>query len=327
MNQNIIDCFEKLLTLPNDNKFKILSYKKTLQIIKNLEFEITDTNQISNIKGIGKTTCDKITEILNTNTLKILNNIENDSSSNLLDLQKITGIGPAKAKSLLKNDITLSKLLNICFEYPSKNDLELLNNLTHHQKLGVKYFSDLEHRIPYIEISDIEIYFKNVIKQHDLNLELIICGSYRRKKLDSGDIDILLYNKEDINNLTPFLNILIQTKFLTDHLTDINNKTKYMGFCKFKILNRRIDIRYVPYDSLDSALLYFTGSGEFNKNMRTFALKKGYTINEYGIYKFNKDKTKKIKIKTKEEKDIFEILGISFVEPQNRLASYKFNLI
>ena len=108
MNQNIIYCFEKLLTLPNDNKFKILSYKKTLQIIKNLEFEITDTNQISNIKGIGKTTCDKITEILNTNTLKILNNIENDSSSNLLDLQKITGIGPAKAKSLLK------KLIKIC---------------------------------------------------------------------------------------------------------------------------------------------------------------------------------------------------------------------
>ena len=35
-------------------------------------------------------------------------------------------------------------------------------------------------------------------------------------------------------------------------------------------------------------MLYFTGLGDFNKIMRTEALKKGYTINEYGIYKLKK---------------------------------------
>ena len=58
-----------------------------------------------------------------------------------------------------------------------------------------------------------------------------------------------------------------------------------MGLCKFEDNpSRRIDIRLIPLDSYGAALLYFTGSGDFNKNMRTYALKKGYTINEYGIY-------------------------------------------
>lgn len=322
MNSNIIDCFQKLTLLPQQNKFKIVSYHKTIHIIKNLDFQITNTNQITNIKGIGKSTCDKINEILNTGTLSQLNSLVN--SKDILDLQKITGIGPVKAKSLIKDKITLPILLNINLEHPSSKDSELLNKLTHHQLLGLKYFNDLENRIPYIEINDIELYLKKLIQQHFPNLNLIICGSYRRKKPNSGDIDILLYNKNNINNLTELLKLLISKKFLTDHLTDINNKTKYMGFCKYKILNRRIDIRFISYNSIASALLYFTGSGEFNKNMRKFALSKGYTINEYGIYKLKTDGTKGLKIKTECEKDIFNILNLEYVEPEYRLESYQF---
>lgn len=314
MNSNIIECFKNLTTLPEENKFKIISYKKTIQIIEKLDFEITSVNQISNLKGIGKSTCEKINEIIETGTLSILKTLDN--SKDLLDLQKITGIGPAKAQSLLDENITLSKLL--------KSNKDILNKLTHHQQLGVKYFTDLEHRIPYIEIYDIEIYLKKLIKDFFPNLNLIICGSYRRQKLNSGDIDILLFNKDNINNLTELLKLLISKKFLTDHLTDINNKTKYMGFCKFKILNRRIDIRFVNYNSIGAALLYFTGSGEFNKNMRKYALKKGYTLNEYGIYKLKSDGTKGIKMKTESEKDIFNVLKLDYVEPKNRLESYKF---
>ena len=46
---------------------------------------------------------------------------------------------------------------------------------------------------------------------------------------------------------------------------------------------RRIDIRLLPYDQYYCALLYFTGSDMFNKNMRGVALEKGFTLNEYTI--------------------------------------------
>ena len=59
--------------------------------------------------------------------------------------------------------------------------------------------------------------------------------------------------------------------------------------------------------------------------MRTFALKAGYTINEYGIYKLNKDKKKGTKLIANTEKDIFTILGLEYIEPKDRTSSVKFN--
>ena len=52
-------------------------------------------------------------------------------------------------------------------------------------------------------------------------------------------------------------------------------------------------------------MLYFTGSGDFNMKMRSFALEKGYTINEYSIK--NKKTDEEVSgIKT--ERDIFKFL-------------------
>ena len=91
--------------------------------------------------------------------------------------------------------------------------------------------------------------------------------------------------------------------------------------CRWKSKGRRIDIRFIPYESKPAAILYFTGAGNFNKYMRTEALKKGYTINEYGIYTTKKDNRKLIKdklIPTKDEKEIFELVGMNYLEPKDR---------
>ena len=64
------------------------------------------------------------------------------------------------------------------------------------------------------------------------------------------------------------------------------------------------------------------GSGEFNKVMRSMALKKGYTINEYGIYKTKKEGKKQVKdklIPTDNEEEIFDIVQMDYLEPQNRV--------
>ena len=98
-----------------------------------------------------------------------------------------------------------------------------------------------------------------------------------------------------------------------------------MGLCKYKSNPvRRIDIRFIPLDCYASSLLYFTGSGEFNKNMRTYAIKNGYTLNEYGLYKQIKINNKKVKIKTNSEEDIFKSLNLNYVEPQFRFPNHIF---
>ena len=71
-----------------------------------------------------------------------------------------------------------------------------------------------------------------------------------------------------------------------------------------------------------STVLY--SSGDFNKNMRTFALKKGYTINEYGIYKLTAKKEKGTQVKVDTEADIFKVLGLDYIEPKDRLSTVVF---
>ena len=337
MNQNIINNFEKLIqqlktdTSNKTNGFKIRNFIKVLNIIKQLGGEITSIDQIKNVKGIGKGSLSRISEILEKGKLSELNNTDSDKGQVLSDLQRITGIGPAKSKKLFEDNLTLDIILNTYNKNPQD---ELFKNFTHHQMIGIKYFKDIESRIPYSEIENINGYFNTIISNIDKDLEFQICGSFRREKNDSGDIDILLTHKNiktansiknlEINYLKELIEELREKQFIKDDLT-YNGDTKYMGMCKYEDNPcRRIDIRLIPQESYGAALLYFTGSGEFNKNMRTYALKNGYTINEYGIFKLNSDKSKGPKVKTNSEKDIFDVLKIEYIEPKYRTSLVKF---
>lgn len=324
MNEQIISLFEALATQTKQdegNSFRVRSHYKVIKILKSLDFEINNVDQIKDIKGIGKSTLKRVEEILNTNNLYEIK-LQNNNLNTLKDLERITGIGPVKAKKLFEKDISLEKILQ---DY---KDGTLKEDFTNHQLLGIKHFHDLETRIPYKEISTINTFLKKELLKFSKNVELEICGSYRRKAETSGDIDVLFYsnNENEHNEFLPtFLKHLNEMGFLIDHLTSLNSETKYMGMCKYKNNPvRRIDIRYIPKNSLGAAKLYFTGSGDFNKNMRTYANSLGFTINEYGIYKLKPDKTKGLKIKTNTEEDIFKVLKLDYVEPENRLSDFKF---
>ena len=95
-----------------------------------------------------------------------------------------------------------------------------------------------------------------------------------------------------------------------------------MGFCQFKKGTktypiRRIDIKYMPYNSYYTSILHYTGSNDFNINIRRIAKKKGYKLSEHGFFKQTANgKQKEIKINS--EKQVFDILDLEYVEPINR---------
>ena len=360
-NENLIEVFNKLIQEKNSeiqelkkdkekNKkeisgltFKVINFRKAIKAIKDHPVQITKGEDLKDVKGIGKGIINRIDEILKEGTLK--NEIKEGSSqnamfSNIENLQKITGIGPAKAKTLHEQNVTLEILLNEMEEIggdftkitPTKN----LAKLTHHQLIGVKYFNDIEQPIPRKEIQSIRLKLIKFIGQLSDSYEVIVCGSFRRKKATSGDIDVLILSPElpteevikasAVNHLHVIVEHLKKKKLIVDSLTE-EGGTKYMGLCKATRagLGRRIDIRLIPYESKGAAMLYFTGSGDFNKIMRTEALKKGFTINEYGIYKTKKEGKKMVKgeiIPTETEEDIFKVVGMTYLKPEQRVTTY-----
>ena len=200
------------------------------------------------------------------------------------------------------------------------DDLRKSKNISDHlndtQIKGLQYYDDMQVRIPYKEIEKHEVYLKDVLHKIDPKAELTIAGSYRRKRPDSGDIDLLLKasNKRIYDK---FIDTLVKEGYLTCQLA--RGSKKYMGMGKIDIspCHRRIDIMYTKPEEYPFAILYFTGSGDFNVRMREDALKQGYTMNEYSIkHTDTKRKVDKVFLK---EREIFDFLGYQYLEPEDRI--------
>uniref|UniRef100_A0A7M4DVR0 DNA polymerase n=1 Tax=Crocodylus porosus TaxID=8502 RepID=A0A7M4DVR0_CROPO len=236
-------------------------------------------------EGVGAKIAEKIDEFLSTGKLRKLEKIrQDDTSSSINFLTRVSGIGPAAARKFVDEGIkTLEDL--------RKNE----HKLNHHQRIGLKYFEDFEKRIPREEMLQMQEIVLIEVKKLDPRYIATVCGSFRRGAESSGDMDILLTHPDFTSEsakqpklLHQVVEQLEKVHFITDTLS--KGDTKFMGVCQLPNKEdgttfpyRRIDIRLIPKDQYYCGVLYFTGSDIFNKNMRTRALEMGFTINEYTI--------------------------------------------
>jgi DNA polymerase beta len=304
---------------------KLVMIRKIVGIIKTYPEQISDGKQLKSIKGIGKKTIDRVNEIIKNGYLEELKNPKYDKQTlkqirSIEELEDVIGIGPKTAAKFIKK-----------YKIGSVDDLKVLAKkgkvkLTDQIKLGLKYHGIYQENIPRKETEKIKAYLQKTIKKIDKKLELHICGSYRRGREVSGDIDVLIFHP-DLNShknmdkiaeyLVQIVNALSENNFLLDHLTDPKSGTKYMGFSQLEGCPvRRIDIRMLPYESYYTALLYFTGPFELNAYMRDIAKKMGLLLNEYGLYQKKKDKLKTIPIDS--EETVFKKLGLKPLAPDER---------
>ncbi len=305
------------------HQFRLASIQKAIETMREYSGEITSGAQAKQLKGIGKGIADRVDEIMKTGTLAELKvGVSIDEKTKVLnELTSVTGIGDANAKKFYEAGIrSIQDLIQ-------KSEAGQIK-LTHHMQVGLKYYEDFQLKIPFKEIAELGQTLRACVKLIDPELVVEICGSHRRRKDFSGDIDVLItHNKikteEDLmqckdSYLKKIVNRLKEVNFIVADLTSLG-ETKYMGTCVHPQVNkgRRIDIRFVHYDAFFPALLYFTGSMILNKLMRTIALEKGYTLNEYGLYKFANGQ-KGEKVLALSEKAIFDHLGIVYLEPTER---------
>mgnify|MGYP001333256479 CR=1 FL=1 len=318
MNKNnlIISNLEKLKISYLDDESKKWNIRALNIAIKNLKEypdEIKSGEEIKNkIKGIGDKISKRIDEIIEYGCLKEIENLNLEENS-YNELMTIIGVGKSRVKEWLKLGI---KNIDDLKKNIKENNVKITKNI----ELGLKYYEDMKSRIPKAEISNMELLIKKYI--NELNNELIyqICGSYRRKNDDSGDIDLLIshpkYTNEnkDYNFLSKIINSFKKNNFIIDDLSKGNKK--FMGFCKLnkESLARRIDILYIDYKSYYSSVLYFTGNKYFNLHIRQKLLQKKMSLNEYYLKNLENNEI----IYLKSEKEIFDILNMDYLEPFER---------
>jgi len=306
MNTQIIDNLRILADYERINKepFKVRAYEKVIDSIELYDKKIETIEDIKALKGVGKKIEDKIVEFIATGNVAEVENVIKDPKYILgIKLKGIYGVGPAKITELMTKIKDFEELR----EHP-----ELLNDK---QRIGLKYYDQMNLRIPMAEGKQ---HYKSVKNMLDASIEFEFVGSFRRKNKDMGDIDILIKNKGGGGIvLKDIIKRFIDEKYVIEKLALGNNK--FMGLCKLspELPARRIDILLADPSHYYFALLYFTGSYNFNIYMRKVALSKGLSLSEYG-FKDSKGNLMDTTDTIHSEEDIFAYLDIPYTSPHKR---------
>jgi DNA polymerase (family 10) len=205
-----------------------------------------------------------------------------------MPLLDIMGIGPKFILDLVDKDIVIKKPEDLLGKV-KLNDLQLL---------GIKNYKRILHDIDRDDIKTISAVIHKYVKCKRFD----VVGSYRRGKETSGDIDILVTDliENEIPD-APECFAIVQ-----------NGKKRFTFLYKYGKYLVHVDLRFIEMTDYPSALMYFTGSGDFNMMLRGIAKSKGYLLNEYGLFENNE------KLPLESETEIFKKLGYDYIPPEKR---------
>ena len=214
------------------------------------------------------------------------------------ELGSILGVGPETVSEWYRRGITTRTQLRAAIR-------EGKLKLNHMQAIGLKYYVQLHRRIPRADITEFEVVFRNHVREIYPRAHVIAAGSYRRMAEDSGDIDLLIYDetRPDIGSILekfPPVVVVVAGKEKTSALYRING------------VIRHVDIISVRANMAAAALLYLTGSAEFNEQMRGHAKMLGFRLNQHGLFKDG------VVVPMKTERDIFSKLSMKYITPRYR---------
>ncbi|KAK3500618.1 hypothetical protein B0T13DRAFT_488075 [Neurospora crassa] len=293
------------------DQWRTTAYRKAIATLKRQKTRITTADEAYHLPSIGKRLAEKIEEIVTTDSLRRLEYAQASPLDHVLaTFLKIYDVGNGRANKWISQG------------FRTLDDLKQKANLTHNQRIGVDHYGDLNTRIPRREVTAIGDYIKKEAAQIDPAVELLIGGSYRRGAESSRDVDFIITKKNTTSSadLVPFFERLL--KVLTDKGCVVATLSALHADRKGK--DGPGNFLLVPETEYGAALIYFTGNDIFNRSMRLLASKKGMRLNQRGLYKEVMRGRGRVKategqlVEGRDERRIFEILGVKWREPEER---------
>ncbi|MCB9768588.1 MAG: DNA polymerase/3'-5' exonuclease PolX [Candidatus Omnitrophica bacterium] len=306
---NILEEIGTLLELSGENPFKTRAYSagaRALEARTESLAELIESEELEEIKGIGKALKEKIETLATTGELEYYSNLRAQFPSTLFDLLKVPNLGPKKVKALYsKLEIdSLEKLEAACKE-GKLEELDGFGKKTEEKILdGIEHVRKFSERVLYPVAEEAAVPLLELLKKQRGTIRVSLCGSLRRKRETVKDIDIVVSSKKP----EPILKAFVEH----DSVTSVSGH----GETKASVVlenGMNADLRVVSDEEFPFAVHYFTGSKDHNTQMRARAKEYGLKMNEYGYFK--EDDTR---IGCKDEAEIFSKLELKEIPPELR---------
>jgi DNA polymerase (family 10) len=312
--ENLAEVLEEialLLELQGENPFKIRAYRQGAEIVRSFDGDIVaiaTANELGGIKGLGEALRDKLHELASTGVLGFHKDLRAKFPPGLFELFDLQGLGPKKIKALYETlQVGSIADLKAACEAGTVAALPGFGAKTQTKILeAIALKSTFEDKFLLGAIGPLVEEILDLLRMHPEISRVAVAGSFRRAKETVHDIDFLVATKEPALVCEDF------TTIPQAESTIACGETKASVRLKNGI---QADLRAVSNKQFPFALQYFTGSKEHNVAIRSIALKKGLSLNEYG---FTPTKEGVEIPEVNEEADIYHALGLSFISPELR---------
>lgn len=304
---NALDLASVLMELAGDNPFRVRAYSNASRVVRAYAGDLAEAvadRSITSVKGIGPAIAENITELLSSDDPPFLQELKARFPEGVLEMLRIPGLGPKKIRALMeKLDITsIGELEYACKEnrlsglpgFGAKTQENILKGIASLTAYAGRYLADTARA----EADKIVASLRNVKGVRRVE----IAGSLRRRKEVVKDIDIVASGKPD-----PLMDT-VEAHPLVEQVS-ARGDTKLTAHLKSGL---NLDLRVVPDASFPYAFQHFSGSKEHNIALRARAHAMGLKSNEYGLFKKEKN------IPCKNEADIYEKIGLSYIPPELR---------
>jgi len=299
----------EILTIRGD-RFRSRAFNVAAQrvtaLTENID-EIRARGELQEIPGVGKSIAGLIEEVLDTGGSRQLEELRESLPRGVRELMELEGVGPKTAMRLQRelgivsiDDLEAAakaQRLRGLKGFGEKSEENLLRAIEEHRMMQGRFL--LGAVLPVIDV------LVSYMTESEASLEVEVAGSARRRRDTVGDIDLLVASNEAEDVVRRFVSMPPVIRILSE------------GATKSTVVlekNLQVDLRVIPTEGYGAALQYFTGSKEHNVKLRTIAVKKGYKLNEYGLF----DRETEEKVAGEDEEGIYRTLGLDWMEPELR---------
>ncbi|MFW6414833.1 MAG: DNA polymerase/3'-5' exonuclease PolX [Thermodesulfobacteriota bacterium] len=307
--EKILEHYADLLDIDGANQFKVRAYRNAARVVNasssNLSDLVLSGEDLTRISGIGKDIASDIKEIVQTQTMSKLLQLQERVPEELIRILELPGLGPKKVRSLYRDlgITTLRELKNSC-EAGEISKLSGFGKKSEQQILqAIEKFSRRPDRFLLSTARQLVERLLEYMRQVSGIEEIQVAGSYRRASSTVGDLDILLAGEDSEEIMRHF----VENPEVEEVISHGGTRSSVV-----LIAGIQVDLRVVDKSSFGSALHYFTGSRAHNIAIRHLGLQQGIKVNEYGVFR------QKEKLAGRTEQEVFDVLGLDYIEPELR---------
>jgi DNA polymerase (family X) len=310
-----------LLQIKGANPFRVRAYENAARAVEDhavpLRTMVADGADLTALPGIGKDMARYITELVTTGRLSVLDELTAEIPRTLLDLVRLPGVGPKRARKLWESlGITTLEALEAAARAGHVQELEGFGPKTQQRILeGIAKLRERGDRMRLVDADERIAPLLAHLRGHATIGRLEVAGSLRRRQETIGDIDILATAADPPAAM--------------HHFTTYPGVTEVTmsGDTRGSILlgsGLQVDFRIVPEESWGAALQYFTGSKAHSVKLRKRAVSMGLSISEYGVVEEPGDGSEGRKgsegrrVGGETEESVYAAVGLPWIPPELR---------